>query len=79
MTSPDRTQPAKNVQPRAALSSAGSAVTDEEIAALVAVLVNLQTPATRTGGSSSEWPATNRVRNAHLVRRESWRASALPR
>ena len=54
--------------------------TPEEVAALVALLLtHPQTPATPGEEIPSEWPVINRLRGAHQVRPQSWRASALPR
>jgi len=52
--------------------------TPEEIAALVAVFSALKTPATPSPGIASEWPVTNRLRNAQHVRPRTWRASTTP-
>jgi hypothetical protein len=54
--------------------------TDDEIAALVAVLVSVsRTPATPTRARPSEWPASNRrLRRPLHPGPGSWRASALP-
>ena len=55
-----------------------SDATDEEVAALVAFF-SLQTPATPREAPSSEWPVSKPLRNSHLLRLRSWRASILPR
>ena len=53
--------------------------TPEEIAALVAVLLTPQTPATPTRRSLSEWPVSNRLRTHLQAQPGGWRASSLPR
>ncbi|MDP3892285.1 acyl-CoA carboxylase subunit epsilon [Nocardioides sp.] len=53
--------------------------TPEEIAALVAVLITPQTPATPTPGNPSEWPVSNRLRSPLHPGPGRWRASSLPR
>jgi len=52
--------------------------TPEEIAALVAVLLTPQTPATPTRRNPSEWPVSNRLRTHLHPRPGGWRASSLP-
>lgn len=63
----------------AALRIVNADATSEEIAALVAALLNLQSPATPNQRKGSEWPVTNRLRRAAEIRPRSWRASSLPR
>ncbi|WP_165821305.1 acyl-CoA carboxylase epsilon subunit [Nocardioides gansuensis] len=52
--------------------------TPEEVAALVAVLLIPQTPATPTPGNPSEWPVSTRLRSFPDHRPGGWRASSLP-
>jgi len=53
--------------------------TPEEIAALVAVLLTPQSPATPIRRNPSEWPVSNRLRSPLYARPGGWRASCLPR
>ena len=55
--------------------------TPEEIATLIVVFSTINTPATpqHVKGAPSEWPASNRLRNARQLPSRSWRASSLPR
>jgi len=53
--------------------------TPEEIAALVAVLLASQTPATPIRRNPSEWPVSTRLRSPLHTRPGGWRASSLPR
>jgi hypothetical protein len=53
--------------------------TVDEIAALVAVLLAPQTPATPIRQGSSEWPVSTRLRSPLHHRPGGWRASSLPR
>jgi hypothetical protein len=86
-----RAEYAPDAQPQAAVAHAVASsppapllrvvnpdVTPEEIAALVAVLLAPQTPATPTPGIPSEWPVSTRLRIPLHARPGGWRASRLP-
>jgi hypothetical protein len=66
--------------PRAELKVINQDATDEEVAALVAVISSLQAPAPVEPPRRSEWSANARTMRPVLRRGPgAWRASGLPR